>query len=139
MDPLVLSRQAISLNLDLMRWRLAPDLKLDAIANSKVLILGMGTLGCNVARVLLGWNVTAFTLVDNGTVSYSNLARQPLYVHADYGRSKVEAARDNLLAIAPHLKIDSLQLTIPSPGHHSALRNAGTESPAFKQLEKELA
>ena len=53
MDPKKLAEQAVDLNLKLMRWRLVPELDLPLLQKTKCLILGSGTLGCNVARCLM--------------------------------------------------------------------------------------
>ena len=74
-----LAESSVDLNLKLMRWRLLPSLDLDTIAQTSCLLLGSGTLGCNVARCLLGWGVRRITMVDNSTVSYSNPVRQSLF------------------------------------------------------------
>ena len=100
-----LSDRAINLNLKLMKWRLVPDLDLEKISGLRCLLLGAGTLGCSVARVLLGWGINNMTLVDNSTVSHSNTVRQSLYTHEDavQRRHKVHAAKDALLRIRPSM------------------------------------
>ena len=40
MDPKVLSKNAVELNLKLMKWRIVPELDLDKIAQQKCLLLG---------------------------------------------------------------------------------------------------
>ena len=89
----------------LIKWRLIPELELEKISGLRCLLLGAGTLGCSVARVLLGWGVTTITFIDSSVVSYSNTARQSLYTHenAVQRRNKAEAARDALLEINPSL------------------------------------
>ena len=67
---------SVDLNLRLMRWRLMPALQTERVAATKCLLMGAGTLGCSVARALLGWGVRHITFVDSGVVSYSNPVRQ---------------------------------------------------------------
>ena len=53
LDPEKLSEEAARLNLNLMTWRMVPGLDLDIISNKRYLILGSGTLGCNILRGLI--------------------------------------------------------------------------------------
>ncbi|CAJ1017168.1 Ubiquitin-like modifier-activating enzyme ATG7 N-terminus/ThiF family, putative [Leishmania lindenbergi] len=106
-------------NLELMKWRVLPSLALDQIAGCKALLLGTGTLGCNVARNLLMWGVRDFTLVDRGRVSFSNLARQSLFTFeaAKDGKTKVDAAAEAIHTIIPSAVVHPVPLTIHMPGH----------------------
>jgi ubiquitin-like modifier-activating enzyme ATG7 len=79
MDPARLAEQAADLNLKLMRWRMLPELDVEMLGRTKCLLLGAGTLGCNVARCLMAWGVRKITFVDQGKVAYSNPPRQWLF------------------------------------------------------------
>eukprot|EP00531_Pseudo-nitzschia_arenysensis_P009309 CAMPEP_0116138548 /NCGR_PEP_ID=MMETSP0329-20121206/12839_1 /TAXON_ID=697910 /ORGANISM="Pseudo-nitzschia arenysensis, Strain B593" /LENGTH=751 /DNA_ID=CAMNT_0003633535 /DNA_START=81 /DNA_END=2336 /DNA_ORIENTATION=+ len=121
-----LAIQAADLNLKLMKWRMIPDLNVNMLQNNcKVLLLGAGTLGCSVARTLLGWGIRDFTFVDYGNVSYSNPVRQVLFnledCHYDHGQGKpkAQAAADALKKIAADVKSEGIKLSIPMPGHAS--------------------
>lgn len=120
MDPARLADSSVDLNLKLMKWRLAPDLDLDRIKNTKCLLLGAGTLGGYVSRNLLGWGVRKITFVDYGRVSYSNPVRQPLFEFGDCvdgGKSKAPQAAEMLKRIYPGVESEGHSLSVPMLGH----------------------
>ena len=137
MDPIKLAESSVNLNLKLMRWRLMPSLNLENIAATKCLLLGSGTLGCNVARGLLAWGVSTITLVDNGKVSFSNPIRQSLFEFSDCGagggRLKAIAAAEKLKKIFPSVAATGVELSIPMPGHPS--RDVGKVKQDIEKLE----
>ncbi|ANZ74180.1 BA75_00750T0 [Komagataella pastoris] len=119
-DPARLADQSVDLNLKLMKWRVMPELDLDIIKNSKVLLLGAGTLGSYVSRVLLGYGVRHITFVDNGKVSFSNPVRQPLFNFTDClegGAPKAETAAKALKSIFPLITSQGYNLEVPMAGH----------------------
>lgn len=120
MDPARLADSSVDLNLKLMKWRLAPELDLDVIKNTKCLLLGAGTLGSYVSRNLLGWGVRKITFVDYGKVSYSNPVRQPLFEFEDCiggGKPKALQAAQMLKRIYPGVESEGHSLSVPMLGH----------------------
>lgn len=73
----------------------------ERIANSSVLVVGLGGLGCPVSLYLAGAGVGRLGLADPDTVSVSNLHRQLLYSDADTGVAKTEAALRRLRKVSP--------------------------------------
>ncbi len=132
-----LADQSVDLNLKLMKWRIAPNLDLDKIKNTKCLLLGAGTLGSYVSRMLMvsrcllqfpvdvpnliqGWGVRKITFVDNGTVSYSNPVRQPLFDFKDCidgGTKKAFRASEALSEIYPGVDSEGHVMSVPMAGH----------------------
>jgi ubiquitin-like modifier-activating enzyme ATG7 len=122
MDPSRLAESSAKLNLGLMKWRMMPDIELDKVASMKALLLGSGTLGCNIARHLMMWGVNHITMVDRGNVSYSNPVRQTLFELKDVTaegelRVKSIAAANALKRILPTVNATGVNLTIRMPGH----------------------
>ncbi|KAK6542581.1 Autophagy protein 7, variant 2 [Orbilia ellipsospora] len=120
MDPTRLADSAVDLNNRLMKWRIAPDLDLDKIKETKCLLLGAGTLGAYVSRILLGWGVRKITLIDNATVSYSNPVRQPLFTFEDChngGKPKAARAAEALKEIYPNVDAQGFKMMVPMAGH----------------------
>jgi len=120
LDPHKLANAASDLNLKLMRWRQLPELDTVLLGSTKCLLIGSGTLGCSVARCMLGWGIRNITMLDNGTVSYSNPARQSLFSFQDCldgGKPKAQAAAKALQEILPGINAKGVHLSIPMPGH----------------------
>lgn len=95
-------------------------MNLEILAETKCLLLGSGSLGCQVARNLLSWGYTKMTFVDNGRVSYSNPVRQCLFTFED-SRSednyKAQVAARRLAEIYPKVETHGEVMSIPMPGH----------------------
>ena len=72
-----------------------------------VLMVGVGALGCAAAPMLAAAGVGRIGLVDADVVGLSNLQRQTLYQTDDVGRRKVDCARARLLALNPHVEIET--------------------------------
>ncbi len=75
--------------------------------NARVLIVGLGGLGCPVALYLAAAGIGQLSLCDPDHVELSNLQRQILYKESNCGELKVNCAKRELLALNPHLQISS--------------------------------
>lgn len=138
MDPTRLAISAADLNLRLMRWRALPSLNLNALSTTKCLLLGAGTLGCQVARVLMGWGVRKITLLDSGRVAMSNPVRQSLYTFDDClngGDFKAKAAAKNLKLIFPAMEAEGIVMAIPMPGHPVTIQEQDSVLEDCRQLQ----
>jgi molybdopterin/thiamine biosynthesis adenylyltransferase len=76
------------------------------LERARVLIAGMGGLGCPAALYLATSGVGTLVLCDFDRVDESNLPRQILYGPADVGALKVEAAKGRLTALNPLAQIE---------------------------------
>ena len=75
------------------------------IIQSKVLIVGMGGLGCPIAEFLTRAGVGLLGIVDFDNIDISNIHRQSLYNSEDLKKSKVKIAQKKLKKINPKIKI----------------------------------
>ena len=74
---------------------------------ARVLIVGMGGVGGPAALYLAAAGIGTLGLVDDDTVSLSNLQRQIQFDTADVGASKVEVSARRLAALNPHVEVQT--------------------------------
>ncbi len=78
------------------------------LADSKVLIIGLGGLGSSASMYLCSGGVGELSLVDFDTVELSNLQRQIVHTTLNIGKPKVESAKTQLNAINPDIHINTI-------------------------------
>jgi molybdopterin-synthase adenylyltransferase len=75
-----------------------------ALKAASVLVVGAGGLGAPVLMYLAAAGVGQLGVVDDDTVSLSNLQRQIIHATPDIGRPKVDSAAEKIHALNPHVK-----------------------------------
>jgi adenylyltransferase/sulfurtransferase len=73
----------------------------------RVLVIGAGGLSAPVLLYLAAAGVGTLGIVDDDTVSLSNLQRQVIFATGDIGKSKVQRAGAALARLNPHVAVES--------------------------------
>jgi len=82
------------------------------ILNTKVLIVGVGGLGCPIADYLSRAGVGTIGIADFDKVNLSNIHRQNLYNSKDVGKYKVDVVKKKIKSINPFTKIKTYKKKI---------------------------
>jgi molybdopterin/thiamine biosynthesis adenylyltransferase len=83
-----------------------------ALKAARVLVIGAGGLGSPVTLYLAAAGVGTIGIVDDDTVSLSNLQRQIIHETAQVGAPKVDSARDMVGRINPHVTVETHETRI---------------------------
>lgn len=78
----------------------------NALKQARVLVVGAGGLGAPLLLYLAAAGVGTLGIVDDDTVSLSNLQRQVIHGTPDVGRAKVESAAAAIAALNPHVAVE---------------------------------
>jgi len=111
----------------------------EKLAQSTVVIIGMGGLGCPAAQILAGAGVGTLRLVDFDVVSVQNLPRQTLYRTSDIGQPKVDCASQALSALNPHLTIETITERFTTGNGADIVRDADLVIDASDNLQARYA
>ena len=93
------------------------------ILSSKILIVGVGGLGCPAAENLVRAGVGTIGLVDNDIVNLSNIHRQSLFNSKDVKKLKVSVAAKKLKEINPLTKIKTYKSRLTKKNIEDIIKN----------------
>ena len=93
------------------------------LRRGSVLLVGAGGLGSPAALYLAAAGVGRLGIVDADVVDITNLQRQLLHGTADVGRAKTSSARDRLLDVNPHVRVDTYDIRLTSANALEILRD----------------
>lgn len=80
----------------------------DALASTRVVMIGLGSLGSAVALALARAGIRRFTLVDPETLAVDNICRHVGKV-SDIGRAKVWVVKDAIMAVNPEAEVAPIE------------------------------
>jgi len=75
------------------------------LKNAKVAVFGIGGVGGYVIEALARSGIENLTIIDNDTVSLTNLNRQIIATHSTIGKQKTQVMKDRILDINPNAKV----------------------------------
>ena len=94
------------------------------IAESSVLLIGVGGIGCPAAAYLASSGVGRIVVCDFDTVDETNLGRQVLYGPGHIGELKAEVAASRLRKINPAIDVAAITQRLTGEALADAARNA---------------
>lgn len=78
---------------------------MERLADARVAVFGIGGVGGHAVEALARSGVGALDLIDNDTVSITNLNRQLVAAKSTVGRAKVDVMKDRILDINPEARV----------------------------------
>ena len=95
----------------------------EKIRKAKVLIIGIGGLGCPLLTYLASSGINNIGIVDHDKVELGNLNRQILYNTSDLGKYKVVQAKSKVIKIYKKIKIKTFKKKISVKNINSILKD----------------
>ena len=84
--------------------------KVEALKGKRVIVFGVGGVGGYVCEALARSGVGTIDVVDNDTVSVSNLNRQIIALNSTIGQPKVDVIKVRMTDINPEIKVNAINL-----------------------------
>ncbi|GBE60593.1 ubiquitin-like modifier-activating enzyme ATG7 [Babesia ovata] len=105
------------LHLQMMKWKVIPQLSPANITGTNICIIGAGALGCHIIRQFLAWGTRNFVVIDHAKVT--NATRQCLFNVSDSTDQAYKAtmACHEIKRIRPDANAIPVNMLVPMPGH----------------------
>lgn len=96
----------------------------EKLKNSRVAIFGLGGVGGYVAEALARSGVGTLDIIDNDTVSLTNINRQLYALHSTLGMKKTKVAEERIKDINPNIKVNAYDVFyLPETSHLFDFKN----------------
>ncbi len=110
----------------------------DLLKSKRILIIGMGGLGCPVADSLASTGFGYLKLVDFDIVEEKNLHRQHLYNIDDVGKNKAKVAADRLKKRNPYITVEAIESLVDDESIKSLTKNIDLVIDASDNMDTRL-
>lgn len=80
------------------------------LASAHVAVFGVGGVGGYVVEVLARSGIGAIDIIDNDTVSITNINRQIIALHSTVGKLKTDVAAERIKDINPNCKVEKFNM-----------------------------
>ena len=82
----------------------------DILKKAKVAVFGIGGVGSYTAEALARCGIGNITLIDNDTVSYTNINRQLVALHSTVGKFKTQVMAERIKDINPDCNVTAINM-----------------------------
>src|SRR3984957_58228 len=89
---------------------------------ARALVVGAGGLGSPALQYLAGAGVGTLGIVDDDSVSLSNLHRQVIHATDDVGQPKTDSAQAAIARINPHVAVEPIAMRLDAENAHAIIR-----------------
>ena len=85
---------------------------LEKLKHASVMVFGVGGVGSHCIEALARSGVGKLVLIDNDTVSLTNINRQSIAYHSTVGRYKTEVMRERIADICPEIEVETYEMFV---------------------------
>ncbi len=86
--------------------------RLKKLREASVMVFGVGGVGSHCIEALARSGVGKLTLIDNDTVSVTNINRQSIAYHSTVGRYKTEVMKERIKDISPDIVVETYEMFV---------------------------